>query len=140
MRLPKHVKTKNQLLNMTPMIDVVFLLIIFFIVSSNLIQQDVSVEMELPNAETGREENPAETERLTINIPQSGQLLAGTVPITSDELRQLFAKTKAKSEKSLEIRIRTGKDVPYRDVESVLVLAAESGIANVTFAVKKDGN
>ena len=39
--------------NMTPMIDVVFLLIIFFLVSSNLAQQEVHLEIDLPDAASG---------------------------------------------------------------------------------------
>ncbi|MDR3181810.1 MAG: biopolymer transporter ExbD [Planctomycetaceae bacterium] len=135
MRLPKHVKTKSQLWNMTPMLDVVFLLLIFFIVSSNLMRQDVTVPMELPEAQSGREEKPAAA-RLTLNIPQSGQLLAGTTPITPDELRQILTKMQKKSGKNIELRIRTGKDVPYSETEAVLVIAAETGIADVTFSVK----
>ena len=50
MRLPHNGQSRELSNNMTPMIDVVFLLIIFFLVSSHLARQESRVPLELPDA------------------------------------------------------------------------------------------
>lgn len=120
---------------MTPMIDIVFLLIIFFLVSSNLIQQDVSMELDLPTAETGRLAEESESKKLTINIPRPGQVLIGMQPADKKHLRLFFLRQRELWGDEAELRIRTNKDVPYGEIEPILVLAAESRIRDVSFAV-----
>ena len=60
---------------MTPMIDVVFLLIIFFLVSSHLAKQESQMDIDLPNAESGLESEPSTNPRIVINVTRNGQLL-----------------------------------------------------------------
>ena len=122
-------------MNMTPMIDVVFLLIIFFLVSSNLIQQDVSMSLDLPAAETAQPTPETEAKKITLNVPAPGQWLLGAQPINRDRLREYFLQRRKEWGEDTGLRIRTNKDVPYGEVEPLLVLAAECGIWNVSFAV-----
>ena len=58
MRVPLSNRRHRLEMNMTPMIDVVFLLIIFFLVSSHLQKQEAHAELDLPTAETGDENTP----------------------------------------------------------------------------------
>ena len=48
MRVPSNLARGSLGFSMTPMIDVVFLLIIFFLVSSHLAQQEVQLDLDLP--------------------------------------------------------------------------------------------
>jgi biopolymer transport protein ExbD len=123
---------------MTPMIDVVFLLIIFFIVSSNLVQQDVAMELELPSAESGERSKERDTRTITLNVPEEGILLLGTERVDVERLRAWLVREHQSTDKEIEVRIRTNKNIPYGAIEPVLVLCAESGIWNVSFAVTKD--
>jgi biopolymer transport protein ExbD len=117
------------------MIDVVFLLIIFFIVSSNLIQQDISVPVELPEAETAKLAEEPETRKITINIPKSGTILVGTQLVDRNQLRELLIRQRQIAGEKMELRIRTNKSVPFGEIEPILVLAADNDIWNVSFAV-----
>ena len=60
--------------NMTPLIDVVFLLIIFFLVSSHLAQRETQQELALPTAASGRVGEDSPTARVTIHLLADGQL------------------------------------------------------------------
>jgi biopolymer transport protein ExbD len=135
MKVLEHLKPTGFSLNLTPMIDVVFLLIIFFIVSSNLIQQDVSMPLDLPAAETAKPIEDTETRKITINIPQSGTVLIGTQSVAPAKLREIFLRQRQTWGEKTEIRIRTNKDISYGEIEPILVLAAECGIWDVSFAV-----
>ena len=66
MRLPHYPRQRAIQLNMTPLIDVVFLLIIFFLVSSHLARQETQVELDLPTASSGEEEVYSNRPRVTL--------------------------------------------------------------------------
>ena len=117
------------------MIDVVFLLIIFFIVSNNMIQQDTAIAVDLPVAETGTLPREQQTKHITISIPQPGVLYVGTFPLDWESLGRIFLECRRDWGEEAEVRIRTNKDVPYGEIRAILQLASESGIVHVSFAV-----
>ena len=117
------------------MIDVVFLLIIFFIVSTNMFQQDNAVLVDLPEAETGILPQEQQAKRLTVSISNQGTLYAGTEILTTERLRQLMIRARKDWGEEAEIRIRPDKKIRYGTVKPVLRMAAESGILRVSFAV-----
>jgi biopolymer transport protein ExbD len=135
MRVPDHARGGDLGFNMTPMIDVVFLLIIFFLVSSHLAKQEVQMPLPLPTAISGAP--PAETapRRVTINLLGDGRLMLAGKPIESGELQQRLAAARVESGTDVEVRIRSDRQVPYRDVEKILLACARAGVWNVAFAV-----
>lgn len=135
MRPPDHLRPPGRQFNLTPMIDMVFLLIIFFIVSNNMIQQDSAVQVDLPEAGTGTLPQEQQIKRLTISIPQSGSLYVGTEIFSEERLRQLMIECYKDWGEETEIRIRTHRSIPYGEIKPILLMAAESGIVNVSFAV-----
>ena len=123
--------------NMTPMIDVVFQLIIFFLVAGHFGSQEMSVEMELPKAAGGSVMTDQETlPRLTVSIPENGGLFLGSREVTEEELTHVFsAEKKRLKDAAFQLRIRAAKSVPYQKVEPILKSAARTGIRDVQFAV-----
>ena len=122
-------------MNLTPMIDVVFLLIIFFIVSNNMIQQDTAIAVDLPVAETGDHPQEQQARRLTITITQPGTLFVGTTAFDKECLRRIMIDCRRDWGEEAEVLIRTNKDVPYGEIRPILRMAVESGIIHVSFAV-----
>ncbi|MCL4204507.1 MAG: biopolymer transporter ExbD [Pirellulaceae bacterium] len=135
MRVPDHTRGGDLGFNMTPMIDVVFLLIIFFLVSSHLAKQEVQMPLPLPTAANGARPVETAARRLTINVLGDGRLLLAGKPVETDELRQRLAAARAESGADLEVRVRGDRTVAYRHVESILLACARAGIWNVAFAV-----
>jgi biopolymer transport protein ExbD len=135
MKSPEHLRPQGGRFNLTPMIDVVFLLIIFFIVSNNIIQQDNAVLVDLPAAETGILPPEQQTKRLTISVSSQGTLHIGTEVLDNERLRRLMAEARKDWGDEAELRIRTDKNVPYGIIQPVLRMAAENGITRITFAV-----
>jgi biopolymer transport protein ExbD len=76
MRTPTSHRRSAIAFNMTPMIDISFLLIIFFIVSSHLAQQEVKLELDLPNAASGDEASEEGERRLVVNLLPDGSIMA----------------------------------------------------------------
>jgi biopolymer transport protein ExbD len=135
MRVPSHLQAGEVGINMTPMIDVVFQLIIFFLLSGHLARQEVHLELPLPTA--GSAESPVQENkaRLTVNVRGDGGLLLGSRPVTSEELQLRLAQERAKIGADLEVRIRSDRAAPYQHIEPVLLAAARAGLWNVTFSV-----
>lgn len=120
---------------MTPMIDVVFLLIIFFLVASHLSDQDSQVSLTLPDARSG--EPQTESDRITINVVSPEEILLGGRPIRADETGTLLAGIKDTAGTDVEIRIRADRSIPYSTIAPLLRGCALNGFWNVTFAVRK---
>ena len=125
-------------MNMTPMIDVVFLLIIFFLVSSHLAQQETQLELDLPVALTGDESNETRTERITINLKADGTVLLGASESTIAELDKRLAYEREQTDRPIEVRLRADQQIPFGRVKPVLVACAKAGIWDVSFAVTEE--
>jgi biopolymer transport protein ExbD len=134
MRLPVQARRGDIGINMTPMIDIVFLLVIFFLVSSHLAKQEVQLALPLPVAETGLAEPEMPRHRVALNVRHDGSLLLAGRSIREDELPARLRGVRAEEDHA-EIRIRSDRRVPYRFVEPILRACAEAGIWKVTFAV-----
>jgi biopolymer transport protein ExbD len=124
---------------MTPMIDVVFLLIIFFLVSSHLAQQETHLELPLPVAHSSGEED-LDTNRLIVHILDNGEYRLAGRWIDRIGLEQRIAQRQAESLEPLAVKIRTSRHAPYRYVSGVLAACATTGIERVTFATYRDRN
>lgn len=134
MRVPSFVRSGEVGFNMTPMIDVVFLLIIFFLVSSHLAKQEAQMELPLPVADSGEEPND-ELRRLTLNVTADGSMLLAGRSIDRTELKDRLKEARDEHGKDVEIRIRGDRNVPYSVVSPIMLSCARTGIWKVTFGV-----
>ncbi len=83
----RHTYTHTLTIDITSMIDVVFLLIIFFMVTAQF-ARDTRAELDLPQAR-GEEKEIAEEEGLLINIMRGGEIIVNSQSVTLDGLEQL---------------------------------------------------
>ena len=120
---------------MTPLIDVVFLLILFFLLSSHLARQETELMLPLPAAQSGQREADAHRPRLTVNVLGDGSLLVANRGVALEEMTGLLAERQMAHGDALEVRIRADRSVPYSRVEPVMLACARAGIWNVAFAV-----
>jgi len=90
-------ETKNQDIDISPLIDVVFILLIFFMVSTTFIK-DAQLEIERPSASSA---TPASTKSIRVNVDQQGNIYLGDSPVRSwmlqsrirEEMRKMTDKT-----------------------------------------------
>jgi len=127
---------------MTPMIDIVFLLIIFFLVSSHLSRQENRHPVRLSEASGGGMSDPQATP-LTLTIDESSQLYWAATVISVTEIRPrmtawLDARDRSSAAESPAVRLRIDRTVPYRDVEAVLQELAAVSVNNVAIVVNPE--
>ncbi|HIF30867.1 MAG: biopolymer transporter ExbD [Pirellulaceae bacterium] len=139
MRVPRIARSGSVGFNMTPMIDVVFLLIIFFLVSSHLARQETHMELPLPVAASSGEDD-LDSNRLIVNILDSGEYRLAGRRVAQKKLVQRLAERQTESVEPLAVKIRTSRRAPYRHVSGVLAACATAGIERVTFATYRDRN
>jgi biopolymer transport protein ExbD len=135
MQVLKRLSRTSVGINMTPMIDVVFLLIIFFLVSSHLAQRETRIQVELPSAARGQFDRPDASPRITITLQEDGRVWLGSRPLSTEQLSERLRSELQQHGQRLELRIRCDRRLPYRQVEPVLAGAARAGLWNVSFAV-----
>jgi len=138
MRAPVYRPVVRYGFNMTPMIDVVFLLVIFFLVSSHLARNETQVKLELPIAQSSSDDIPLEIPRITVNVKPDGSLWVAGRSIAAEKLEPLLQSAKTKEGGEIEVRIRGSRQAPYANVEPILLACTKSGIWNVTYAVYKE--
>jgi biopolymer transport protein ExbD len=135
MRIPSHIGRSGVGINLTPMIDVVFQLIIFFLVSSHLAKQEAQMNLPLPIAESGEKTGDSGTRRLTLNVLADGRLLLAGHAVDAGELQRRLADAAISGGPSLEVRIRGDRSVRYGFVEPLLTACARAGVWDVKFGV-----
>ena len=122
-------------MNLTPMIDVVFLLIIFFVVSGTMARREESRPIPLPAATGGEESDNQETGKLAISIDAGGTLYIGSQSIPAEELKTRLLREKEASPLPLEVRVRADRTLLWNQVEPILLLCSEADIANLSFTI-----
>jgi biopolymer transport protein ExbD len=134
MRVPAATRRLGLDFNITPLIDVVFLLNIFFLVASYYLRHGQVDPVELPLATQG-EHDDRPGARLVVSVLADGTLsLAGRV-VTREEVSQELQAAVAEYADRAELRLRCDRAASYRAVEPLLLSAAQHGVRQVQFAV-----
>lgn len=143
LRRPSEVTMK---LDMTPMIDCVFLLLVFFMVGSTLHKQEADISFALPGVASQSEPVEIPDEQI-IEIYADGSVILNDLqfdsPTSKDlpELVETLKRFKAAADASKTesmITIAPAPEVKQQRVVDVLNACSEAKIKNVTFAMEED--
>lgn len=136
MKVPSALAGRRSLSpNLTPLIDVIFNLIIFFLAASHFARSEPTEPVDLPIA-TPREETADSPRRLTVTVaPGPHFWIAGQEQ--PREIVEAMILTEAEREGAgpLELRIRSDRTIPFGEIEPLMVTAAKAGVTNVKFPV-----
>ena len=119
-------RTTMSEINVTPMVDVMLVLMIIFMVTAPLIQQGVKVN--LPETQAAAVE--ASDKKIVISIDVKKHVFIGEVEIQLSELEEKL-KTNAKAQADKELYLHADKELPYGIVVEVMAAAQRAGITNV---------
>ncbi len=119
--------------NLTPLIDVVFLLLIFFMVSTTF-QRESELKIELPEASTEPSEAPQDA--LEIVIDREGNYYLGGEQVINQELKTLRrAIEKAVAQrKNPPLVIRADANTPHQAVIRAMDAASQLGLSQMSLA------
>jgi len=136
MRLSRLRQPPRMGMNMTPMIDIVFLLIIFFMTVSQ-ITQSLDEPINLPDV--GPDGRPLETVSITINLNSSGLKIIAGQTYEMNELMTAIRKELARvgnRADQLKVLIRCDRNCPGRHVNELSQELGKLGISRVRLSVQ----
>lgn len=114
-------------LEMTPLIDVVFLLMIFFLVSSKLEEDDRAIDVVLPQASAAKPLTVRPRE-FVVTIDRDGRLHAGSRPVTPEELDGLLRQAVADNPFRQKVTVRADQETAHKHVVAVMDACVRAGI------------
>ena len=123
-------KRKRPAINITSLIDVMFLLLIFFMVSTTFAEHP-GIKLQLPTAVTGE---PSRLEPLTLTIDKNGRMFLNDVAVNEKELRAKLEVAAKKPDATLVLR--ADKEVPYGHVIRSMDISRQSGIRRITSLIE----
>lgn len=125
-------------LNITPLIDIVFLLLIFFMVSTTF-KQEFEVSIELPQASA---EAKLEAKMINISIDAKGQFFVNqqkVINTQSNHLKRALQKV-AGNDRELPVIISADAATPHQAVITAMDVARQLGFSKLTFATQQLSN
>lgn len=113
-------------INVTPMVDVMLVLLIIFMVTAPFMQ--TGVDVDLPEA--GGETLDNDDERLILTVRKDRKLYIGEAEIPYDELKEMLA-ANVKLQKDKELFLHADRDLSYGFVVDIMARLKEAGISNL---------
>ncbi len=117
-------------LQMTPMIDIVFQLLIFFLLATTIAEEERDLNIALPEGSQGASLGSKARNRLVINVRTDGEVSLGGTNMDWNDLRIRLIEAGRKKDKP-SVFLRGDKKAPYGKVAKVLQLCSEADLRKV---------
>lgn len=114
------------------MIDMVFLLLVFFMTVSTLARAERSHPVELPESHESTVPDDR-TDRGVVTVNASGLLFSGTVQTSIAELEDAVRREVA-ANPEFRVQVRADRSTPFREVRKVLEACSRAGAYRVIYA------
>jgi len=130
--MPKRKSTyEEEEMNLTPLIDCVFLLLIFFMVTT-VFKQPYSLQVQLPEANQAQ---VVEEKKLVATITADGRMEINRHPVTLANLEQVLLREK-EGTRSLTLVVRTDKETKHKHLLDLFEVAKRVGIEKIPLATE----
>ena len=120
-------------INVTPLVDVMLVLLIIFMVTAPLIQSGVKVD--LPRASAQQMEH--QEEKLVLTITRDRRVYLGTTEIPAVDLEKKLS-TNARIQKDKELYLHADRSLPYGQVVEIMAVARRAGVESLGMITEPD--
>jgi biopolymer transport protein ExbD len=126
--------------NLTPMIDIVFQMIIFFVTTVDLDKAKFEDDVLVPDAPHAEKAEP-EPATIYVQVKENGTVWVGNIPIPSDRyLRGILTNAMKLHGQQIPVVIHADGRVQHRHVRRVMDLVSSAGLWRINFsAIVKEG-
>ncbi|MBD3295861.1 MAG: biopolymer transporter ExbD [Candidatus Omnitrophica bacterium] len=121
---------------MAPLIDIVFLLLIFFMAASVFYQLETEMDIAVPEAAESSEMKRSPGE-IIVNITREGKIIVNGRRLGQEDLKKMLTRI-SRLYSGQPVIIRADRRTYHKDVIQVLDICAGAGIWNVSFATMKE--
>jgi biopolymer transport protein ExbD len=123
-------------INVTPLVDVMLVLLIIFMITAPLMSHKVKVDLPEANLDK-REEKAPPVPPITLAVEDTGKIYWNDEPITKDLLESRLS-IEAQKTPQPQINVRGDKTTKYRVVSEVVQIAQAQGMRKVGFVAIKE--
>ena len=135
MRFRPAIEAERSGLQLAPMIDVVFLLLIFFLVTWAFARFETELDVRVPVAKEGADPN-RQVGEIIINVKRDGTLVLEGQAISNAAMLERMSSI-ARHYKDVAVILRGDRQTSYENIVNVLDLCRQAGIWNVAFATDR---
>jgi len=121
-------KTAMSEINVTPLVDVMLVLLIIFMVTAPMLEQKVSVDLPQAKGEPLAREEPKD--KIVVSVSGQGSIYVNDVSVPEDKLAEKIVEA-TKSSPAQPVYLRADRTVIYGTVIRVMVALKAAGIPNV---------
>jgi len=122
-------------IQLAPLVDVLLLLLIFFLLTWNAARTENELDVKVPKASAAREKS-APIGDVVVNVRADGNVVVNRRTLTGPELTELL-KSLVQLNSEQAVVIRGDEAGAYKNIIDVLNICTEAGISNVAFATAK---
>ncbi|MFC1477236.1 ExbD/TolR family protein [candidate division KSB1 bacterium] len=131
----KAKKTRKVLINITSLIDVLFLLLIFFMVSSTFIEKP-GMDLELPESESSTLQ---EVKDLVLQVKPDGSMVLNNQDVSEVNLKMYLEEAHG-SNPDAALILKADKEAKHGQVVTIMDIAKQVGIGKLIIATKEKGS
>ena len=135
MNLRRHATLHHPGIQLAPLVDVLLLLLIFFLLTWNAARNENELDVKVPKA-TAAKEKTAPIGDVVVNVKADGNVVVNRRTLTGPELTDLL-KSLVQLDAEQAVVIRGDETGAYKNVVGVLNICSEAGVTNVAFATAK---
>ena len=133
MRTRRKFHKKNRLtalteINVTPLIDLAFALLIIFMIATPLLEQTIPINLP---GEVSKPQLDVKNDIQVVSISRQGELYWGSKKVTEAEMKVLLKET-SKADVVPVLRIRADKELPYESVIGLIDLIKQNNLVKIS--------
>jgi biopolymer transport protein ExbD len=135
MNLRSHAPLHHPGIQLAPLVDVLLLLLIFFLLTWNAARNENELDVKVPKASAAKEKT-APYGDVVVNVKADGNVVVNKRAMTNAELKEKLTEL-VRYYPDQAIIIRGDEAGAYKNIINVLNICTEAGITNIAFATAK---
>lgn len=128
----------DMAMDMTPMIDIVFQLIIFFVVTADMANQAAETQVRMALAPHGAIEEQKDPRTVTVDVEKDGKIVIMKMALSPEQLYAILVKARNESGQSTPVVIRGDYAADHESIRRVMDVCGRAGLWKIRFAALKE--
>ncbi|WP_369941622.1 ExbD/TolR family protein [Xanthomonas medicagonis] len=124
-------------INVTPLVDVMLVLLIIFIITTPLMQQKIKVELPRANLNENPEQQKPRLNPITVAVKEDGTIFWNDEKVSKETLESRFS-TAAQQSPQPPLNLRGDRTTKMRTINEITKIAQSQGMLDVGFVATKD--
>lgn len=131
-------KRRTPVVNIIPLIDILVILLIFFVTTSTFKKRQPQLEINLPEARTATVAAAAKVEPIVLRVKSADQLTLDEQPVTAKNLAEALKAARAKAP-DRPVAMQADRQAPFGVVVQVLDALKQAGVKNIPAFTQPEG-